>query len=83
MEKDRGSFVTRCTNCKARWNAKDVWSLYFQNDGKDCPYCYEKQYLSSETFRFSSDVLGLFFLFIFPFFVELSNKNPILAFRKK
>ncbi|MEY8348112.1 hypothetical protein AALF16_07295 [Bacillus cereus] len=75
--------MTRCTHCKEKWKAKDVWSLYFQNDGKDCPYCYEKQYLSSETFRFSSEVLGLSFLFIFPFFVELSDKNPILAFRKK
>lgn len=75
--------MTRCTNCKTRWKAKDVWSLYFQNDGKDCPYCYQRQYLSSETFRFSSDILALLFLFLVPFFVELSDKNPLLDFRKK
>ncbi|PEY38324.1 hypothetical protein CN354_10760 [Bacillus cereus] len=75
--------MTRCTNCKARWKAKDIWSLYFQNDGKDCPHCYERQYLSLETFHFSSNMLGLPFLFMFPFFVELSDKNPILKFRKR
>ncbi|CAM4276524.1 hypothetical protein BAMA111019_16385 [Bacillus manliponensis] len=31
--------MTRCTNCKVKWKAKDTWSLFNTNEGKDCPYC--------------------------------------------
>ncbi|PEZ00658.1 hypothetical protein CN326_22445 [Bacillus sp. AFS018417] len=75
--------MTRCTNCKAKWKAKDVWSLFFQNDGKDCPYCNQRQYISAETFRFSSDIIRGLFLSLFPFFVELSDESPLEDFKKK
>ncbi|MBO1579967.1 hypothetical protein [Bacillus sp. XF8] len=73
--------MTRCTNCKTKWKANDVWSLLMQNDGKDCPYCYGRQYLSDDTFEFGAHALP--FLFLFPFFVELSDTSPLLKFRKK
>ncbi|KEK26440.1 hypothetical protein [Bacillus gaemokensis] len=67
--------MARCTNCKTRWKAKDVWSLFFQHDGKDCPYCNQRQYISAKTCNSSGDILGIPFLFLFPFLVELSDKS--------
>ncbi|WP_020061304.1 hypothetical protein [Bacillus sp. 123MFChir2] len=75
--------MTRCTNCKTKWKAKDVWSLFMKNDGKDCPYCNKRQYFPDETFRFSSEILRCLFLLLFPFFVELSDKSPLRNFKKK
>ncbi|MGN5650363.1 hypothetical protein [Bacillus sp. Brlt_9] len=70
--------MTRCTNCKKRWNALQVWSLFFIRDGKDCPHCLQTQYLSADTLRaFSRDGLTLepIFLWIFPVFATLSDKD--------
>lgn len=70
--------MTRCANCKKKWNALQVWALFFKREGKDCPYCLQTQYLSADTLRaFARDGLTLapVFLWIFPIFSKLSNKD--------
>ena len=75
--------MTRCANCDEKWEAKDIWSLFMQRDGsgKDCPHCLRTQYMSEETFAFAAHAFP--FLFLMPFFVELSNTNPIDKYKKK
>lgn len=63
--------------------SKDIWSLFFKNDGKDFQYCNQKQYFSAEIFRFLSEILRCLFLLLFPFLVELSDGNPLKDFKKK
>ncbi|MEH6976518.1 MULTISPECIES: hypothetical protein [Bacillus] len=68
--------MTRCTNCKRRWNALQVWSLFFKREGKDCPYSLQTQYLSADTLQqFSGERLDPLFLWIFPVFATLSDKD--------
>ncbi|MED1597516.1 MULTISPECIES: hypothetical protein [Bacillus] len=71
--------MTCCTNCKRRWNALQVWSLFFKREGKDCPYCLQTQYLSADTLRQFSGTRLLnvdpLFLWIFPVFATLSEKD--------
>ncbi|MFF2879188.1 hypothetical protein ACFVR2_23135 [Gottfriedia sp. NPDC057991] len=75
--------MARCTYCKTKWSAKDVWSLFMQRNGngKDCLYCLRTQYMSDNTFHFASYAFPI--LFLFPFFVDLSDTSPLLKFRKK
>ncbi len=71
--------MTRCTYCKSRWKAKEIWSLINQVNGKDCPYCNRKQYLKSENFHFmTASWLSFIFIWLFPFFVELSAEKEEL-----
>ncbi|QWH75532.1 hypothetical protein EXW59_01340 (plasmid) [Bacillus mycoides] len=68
--------MTRCTNCKRRWNVLQVWLLFFKREGKDCPYCFQTQYLSADTLqKFSGKRLDPLFLWIFPVFTTLSDKD--------
>ncbi|HDX9577926.1 TPA: hypothetical protein ROX88_001436 [Bacillus pseudomycoides] len=68
--------MTRCTNCKRKWNTLQVWLLFFKREGKDCPCCLQTQYLSADTLRqFSGTGLDPLFLWIFPVFATLSDKD--------
>ncbi|MCU7667470.1 hypothetical protein [Bacillus thuringiensis] len=71
--------MTRCTNCNEKWNALQVWLLFFEKEGKECPYCHQTQYLSADTLQefsckrpFNIDPL---FLWVFPVFATLSDKD--------
>ncbi|WP_373896311.1 TIGR04104 family putative zinc finger protein [Virgibacillus sp. CBA3643] len=96
-----------CQNCHNKWSWKQTFKRSFTStlDGMTCPYCEEKQYLTSRvrkgstiipfiiitlimlsnlffgpSFVFFFALLGLIPLFfgIYPFFVELSNKEEAL-----
>lgn len=38
--------MARCTNCHSKWKATDVWKLGLSKNGKDCPNCKTRQYVS-------------------------------------
>ena len=68
-----------CTNCNYKWKTKDICLLGFSKEGKDCPNCGVKQYISSKTQRiFYLGYLSLIFIMIFPFIVKLSDKDEPL-----
>lgn len=68
--------ATRCTNCNYRWKAKEVLSLGFSKNGKACPHCGQKQYISAETQRFLTlGYLSLIFVPFIIFHIKLSDKN--------
>lgn len=71
--------MTRCTYCKSKWKAKEIWALMNRIEGKQCPYCNRKQYLKAETFRFmTASWLSGIFIWLLPFFVELSENKEDL-----
>ncbi|WP_273853519.1 hypothetical protein [Guptibacillus spartinae] len=71
--------MANCTNCHHKWGVKDLWSLGFSKSGKNCPNCGEKQYLSAETKNtFTLGYLSVLFIFIFPFYIKLSDKDEPL-----
>lgn len=72
--------MVKCTNCNYKWKAKDVRAVGFSKNGKECPNCGEKQYISSKTKRmFTLGWLSLVFIIIFPFIIKLSSKDePLL-----
>ncbi|KFN02426.1 hypothetical protein D0U04_15755 [Bacillus clarus] len=75
--------MARCTYCKTKWKVKEVWSFFMKFE-KDCPYCFGRQYMSDDTFRFfSSEIIGLPLLFLFPFLVDLHDESPLRKFQKK
>ncbi|MDQ0214447.1 CXXC-20-CXXC protein [Oikeobacillus pervagus] len=68
--------MAHCTNCHIKWSVKEIWSLGFSKNGKNCPNCGHKQYISSETQRiFTLGYVSLLFIIIFPFFIKLSNED--------
>lgn len=94
-----------CQNCHRKWSWKQTIKKSFTLDtGMTCPFCREKQYVSSRTrkittifslaapafllinifltlsfvFLFLLISFMLLFLGIYPFFVELSNREEPL-----
>jgi CXXC-20-CXXC protein len=68
--------MPQCTNCNYRWKVKEIWSLGFSKNGKDCHNCGVKQYISTDTQKiFSLGYLSLVFILIFPFIIKLSDKE--------
>ncbi len=68
--------MTRCTNCKKKWNAIQVWSLFFKREGRECPHCLRIQYLSSDTLSYFNGIdLRGYFMWIFPVLAKLSDKD--------
>ena len=48
----------------------------FSKEGKECPNCNEKQYISSTTQNIMNlGYLSLIFVIIFPFLIKLSDKK--------
>lgn len=71
--------MARCTICDYKWKAKEVLSLGFSKNGKNCPKCGHKQYISAETQRMFT--LGYLSLLLVPFFlyrIKLSDKDEPL-----
>lgn len=68
--------MARCTNCNYKWSFKDVMAAGFSKDGKLCPNCGEKQYVSKTTQNIISlGSISFVLAIIFPFFIKLSDKN--------
>ncbi|GAB6458250.1 hypothetical protein bcgnr5390_10040 [Bacillus luti] len=68
--------MTRCMQCEKKWNALQVWQLFFKREGKECPHCLRIQYLSADTLRcFNGIDLRGCFMWVFPVFAKLSNKD--------
>ena len=68
--------MARCTKCKYKWSVKDVMAVGFSKEGKECPNCNEKQYISSTTQNIMNlGYLSLIFVIIFPFLIKLSDKK--------
>ncbi|WP_233005383.1 TIGR04104 family putative zinc finger protein [Exiguobacterium aurantiacum] len=66
----------RCTNCHYKWRIKEVLALGFSPDGKDCPNCGQKQYISVETQSLLT--LGYLSLVFVPFillWIKLSDHD--------
>lgn len=95
-----------CQNCHHKWSWKQTFKRSFTlGGGMTCPYCEEKQYVTSRVrkkstiipfiimalimlsnlffgpsyiFLFALVSLMPLFLWIYPFFIELSNKDESL-----
>ncbi|HLR52140.1 MAG TPA: TIGR04104 family putative zinc finger protein [Candidatus Avamphibacillus sp.] len=95
-----------CQNCKSKWSWKQTFKKSFTLDtAMTCPYCGEKQYVTSRTRNISTMItmmiitivmlmnifFGPSFIFVFiligsipfmvglyPYWVELSNKEKPL-----
>ncbi|MGX1262310.1 CXXC-20-CXXC protein [Rossellomorea marisflavi] len=71
--------MTTCTNCQHRWTKRDIWKVGFSKEGKDCPGCGTRQYISAETQGIMTlGFLSLIAILLFPFIVKLSGeKEPL------
>ncbi|MGY0694650.1 TIGR04104 family putative zinc finger protein [Virgibacillus sp. FSP13] len=68
--------MARCTNCNYKWKVKEILSLGFSKNGKDCPNCGHKQYISAGTQRlFTLGYLSLIFVPVLLFRIKLSDKD--------
>lgn len=68
--------MARCANCSYKWKFKDVIAAGFSKDGKSCPNCVEKQYVSKTTQNIISlGSLSFLLAIIFPFLIKLSSKK--------
>ncbi|MDY0396643.1 TIGR04104 family putative zinc finger protein [Virgibacillus halophilus] len=75
----RSDSMSRCTNCNDEWKFKEVLSLGFSKNGKDCPNCGHRQYVSAKTQRMFT--LGYLSLIFVPFIIcriKLSDKDEPL-----
>ena len=72
--------MQRCTNCDYKWKVKDIIALGFSKNGKDCPDCGHKQYISGETQRlFTLGWMSLVFIPFLIYRIRLSDKDePLL-----
>ncbi|MFD2210178.1 TIGR04104 family putative zinc finger protein [Virgibacillus halophilus] len=71
--------MPRCTNCNYKWKVKEVLSLGFSKNGKDCPNCGHRQYISPKTQRlFTLGYLSLIFVPFIIFRIKLSDKDEPL-----
>lgn len=71
-----GIVAPRCTNCHYKWRIKEVLALSFSRDGKDCPNCGQKQFISAETQSLLT--LGYLSLVFVPFillWIKLSDHD--------
>ena len=72
-------FMPRCINCNYKWRIKEILSLGFSKDGKECPNCSHGQYISIETQKLLT--LGFLSLLFVPFLlfrIKLSDKDERL-----
>lgn len=68
--------MARCTKCNHKWSLKNVMSLAFSKDGKECPACKEKQYISSTTQNIMSFAYwSVIIVILLPFIIKLSDKK--------
>lgn len=73
--------VAHCTNCGVKWKAKDIWKLGAAKDGKNCPSCGARQYVSFKNGGFLmglgyvSGTIGLLLIVLFPYYIRLSNQK--------
>ena len=71
--------MTHCTNCNYKWKAKEVLMLGFSKNGKDCPNCGKKQYISLKTQKLLT--LGYISFIFIPFLlfrIKLSDEEENL-----
>ncbi|MGM0896575.1 MAG: hypothetical protein ACQEV0_01670 [Bacillota bacterium] len=73
--------MAQCTNCGYKWKAKHIWKLGMAKDGKNCPYCGARQYVSFKNGGFLmglgylSGTIGFLLIVLFPYYVRLSNRK--------
>ena len=61
--------MERCTNCTYKWKFKAGRAAGFSKDGKSCPNCVEKQYVSKTTQNIISlGSLSFLLVIILPFY---------------
>ncbi|RYG71986.1 hypothetical protein EU245_12255 [Lentibacillus lipolyticus] len=71
--------MARCTNCNYNWKTKEILSLGFSKDGKNCSNCGERQYISIKTQKlFTLGYLSLIFVPFLIFSIKLSSKDECL-----
>lgn len=71
--------MTRCTNCQIKWKLKDVIKLSLSKDGRNCPQCGERQYVSKDAQNFMTlSWLSLLFLPLIIYRITLSSKKEHL-----
>lgn len=71
--------MARCTNCNYKWKVKEVLSLGFSKNGKNCPNCGHRQYISIGTQKlFALGYLSLIFVPFLLFRIKLSDKDERL-----
>ncbi|MGX7594408.1 hypothetical protein ACWNS2_04155 [Planococcus plakortidis] len=70
-----------CANCGTEWKVKDIWKLGVSKDGKNCPSCDARQYVSFNNGGFLmglgyvSGTIGLLLIVLFPYYIRLSNQK--------
>ena len=68
--------MSQCTNCSYKWKVREILSLGFSKQGKNCPNCCCKQYISAETQRlFTFGYLSILFVPFLLFRIKLSDKD--------
>lgn len=71
--------MPRCTNCNYKWKIKEVLSLGFSKNGKDCPNCGQRQFISIGTQKLLTlGYLSLIFIPFLLFRIKLSDKDERL-----
>lgn len=71
--------MPRCTNCNYKWKIKEVLSLGFSKNGKDCPNCVQRQFISIGTQKLLTlGYLSLIFIPFLLFRIKLSDKDERL-----
>ncbi|WP_215084472.1 hypothetical protein [Exiguobacterium sp. s78] len=70
--------MARCTNCQYKFSTKEVLavSVAIHGEGKTCPNCGVKQYMSrkSQFYLLLGNISLLFVLFL-PFLIRLSGRE--------
>ncbi|TFD99494.1 hypothetical protein [Jeotgalibacillus salarius] len=71
--------MPRCTNCDTKWKLRNIWKLGFSKDGRHCPVCGKRQYISSESQRMMTiGFWSVLFILIFPFMIKLTDRDEPL-----
>lgn len=76
--------MARCTNCNEKWSTKDVWLLGFTENGKVCPNCNARQFLSFKDrglllgLGYLSGTIAILIIISFPFLLQLSDKDETI-----
>lgn len=71
--------MPRCTNCYTKWKISDIWKLGFSKDGRNCPACGKRQYISSESQRMMTiEFWSVLFILFLPFMIKLTDKDEPL-----
>lgn len=77
--------MARCTNCNYKWKLKGIWSIGFSKNGKKCPNCNKRQFISFKNenpligLGYLNGIIALFIIIFCPFFVKLTeNKDETI-----